>query len=421
MEIPNSKSDTNTIKQQIQTLEDKAEKYYYTAPDTAYYYLDSAFQLAVRTDDIPLQFNLIKEKGFLLARQNLYDSALYFYDVATDYINPEVPDEEVFMLKSLQSEALYYHGNIDSALSLINQVLHYAQEHQDTSLLLRSYGNGLTFESTRGNHTLALEYGEKALEYTQSITEEVITYLRIASVYIEVKLYDKAIKSLREALDLTQQDEGRDLSGMIYNNLGRAFEGKEVYDSALYYYQKSYELRKKKGVQSRVPVALINIGNIYLEYEEYDKALKYYREAYNHPNIHNHTKALTATTVNIGVIFSLTNQTDSATYYLERGYQLADKHGYLQFKLVTLNRMAENEENKENYIVALALKDSAMKLNDSIWDDKLNERVATLQAEANMEQKIRENDLLRKRDKENQRRIFYQRVSMVLLGWVSSV
>jgi|GEM_PF-1371951 hypothetical protein len=118
LEIPNSKPDTNTIKQKIQTLEDKAGKYYYTAPDTAYYYLDSALQLAVRTDDIPLQFNLIKEKGFLLARQSVYDSALYYYDVATDYINPEVPDEEVFMLKNLQSEALYYHGNIDSALYL---------------------------------------------------------------------------------------------------------------------------------------------------------------------------------------------------------------------------------------------------------------------------------------------------------------
>lgn len=415
-ENPNAQQDTGKVKQQIQMLEDKAKGYYYSAPDTAYLYLDSALQVAIKNDDIPGQFGIIKEKGALLANQRLFDSALFYYDIALDYIDNEVPENEVYMLKNLKSEALYYHGNIDSALSINKEVMKYAHEHQDTSLLLRSYANGSSFENSRGNFTESLEYGVKALDYTRNITEVVITQMRIASVYIEIKQPDKAIERLRESLLLTKQDDERDFSALIYNNLGRAFEMDERFDSALYYYNKSYELYKEKGLQTKVPVSLINIGNIYLEYEEYDKAMRYYREAYSHPNMRNHTKALTASTVNIGVIFSLTDRRDSATYYLERGYQLADKYGYANFKLVALNRMAENEENKGTYIKALALKDSAMKLNDSIWNDKLNERVAALQAEANIDQKIRENDLLRKRGQENQRKIFYQRVSLVLLG-----
>ncbi|MGM0565885.1 MAG: tetratricopeptide repeat protein, partial [Bacteroidota bacterium] len=407
---------TGKVKQQIQMLEDKAKGYYYSAPDTAYLYLDSALQLADDIVDTPLLFDMIKEKGFLFSRKGGYDSALFYYNIANDYLNKDVSDGDYYMLKNLQSEALYYHGNIDSALYLMKEVLDYAQKYQDTALLLRSYGNGLMFENTKGNYIKAIEYGQKALNYTKTITEEVITYMRIASVYIEIKQYDKAIKLLREAYILTQKDEGRNLSTMIYNNIGRAFEGNEAYDSALYYYKKSYSLNKENDLQHRVPVSLINIGNIYLEYKEYDKALEYYNKAYNHPNIHNQTKALTATTVNIGAIYSLTNRPDSATYYLEKGFQLADKYDYVQFKLIALKRIADNEANKENYLEALALKDSAMHLNDSIWDDELNERVAALQAEANIDQKIRENDLLRKRDQENQRKLFYQQVSLALLG-----
>ncbi|MGM0566014.1 MAG: hypothetical protein ACQESX_04555, partial [Bacteroidota bacterium] len=41
-ENPNAQQDTGKVKQQIQMLEDKAKGYYYSAPDTAYLYLDSA-------------------------------------------------------------------------------------------------------------------------------------------------------------------------------------------------------------------------------------------------------------------------------------------------------------------------------------------------------------------------------------------
>ncbi|MDZ7774325.1 MAG: HAMP domain-containing sensor histidine kinase [Bacteroidales bacterium] len=79
---------------------------------------------------------------------------------------------------------------------------------------------------------------------------------------------------------------------------------------------------------------------------------------------------------------------------------------------------SSSDSLKGNFPQALAYKDSTMALNDSIWNDKLNERAAALEAEANIDRQIRENELLRKREEESQQKILYQQISLALLALI---
>ncbi|MCF8338701.1 MAG: HAMP domain-containing histidine kinase [Bacteroidales bacterium] len=160
----------------------------------------------------------------------------------------------------------------------------------------------------------------------------------------------------------------------------------------------------------------VNIGNVYIMKENYTKAYEYCNKAYRSSLIDDMPKSKAAVLINLGEIHSHLGNVDTAYYFTDRGLTLARKHDYLDFKSGAFETLTRIDSLRGNYLSALAYKDSLMKVEDKIWDQQLNDKIAELNVEHEVEKQKKANKLLKQKAELDQQHIRTQRILIIALG-----
>lgn len=327
----------------------------------------------------------------------------------------------------------------------------------------------------------ALKYYEKALAIRQEIGDlraVANTLDNIGSVYRRKGRYKKSAAHHLNALKI--REEIQDMSGMAssYNNIGLTYKGQQEYEKALEYYEKALEIEKERGDSSSIAINYNNIGSIFLLQSDLEKAKEYYTASLNIRDAINDERGKISSYNNLGSVFRREGNTEDALHYylkaVEIGTNLGDKVntsiGYnkigkffrdmgskqqsinafkksldisLEIGSMEVQRANYHElaalyedlsrnaattpEKKADYLQqALYYQQELFSTTDSLSNKEKKRQITAMEAKYKIEKQAKENEVLRSKQAEAERkqanfRFLVYLASGVLLGTVGAI
>jgi signal transduction histidine kinase/DNA-binding response OmpR family regulator len=163
--------------------------------------------------------------------------------------------------------------------------LKYAQEALSLSQHLSFSKGELMAKNNLAVYNLMKGNSEQALELTfdavrigerEQLNDLIAdSYSILGTIYHNQLQYDKAIKFLNQALDLTGNKNNVITKSRIFNSLGGIARDQKKYDSALMYYSKALSIMDEGHDNYRIAEVLNNIGIVHLRQQKVDLSLKY--------------------------------------------------------------------------------------------------------------------------------------------------
>lgn len=269
--------------------------------DSAKHYLTRS--LKIREQVLPethpeLSLAYRNQGVFLELCEHKYDSARYFYYKALEIEKERCRAcDEVVRIYTLLGVNYHKIGQYDKAIKNYQQGLEVAKSlsQKETNFLIsladlyNSYG---ATSNTLGQPRLALSYHQETKRLYEKIyqgkphSDLTSVNSNIASDYMSLKAYDKALEYYDKALTISKQlveAEKSSLENLIrtYINIGDAYNLKENYKKSLIHYNKALallDISEEPDLHFR-GVCYNHIGTVYRNKEEYAEALSYYKKA----------------------------------------------------------------------------------------------------------------------------------------------
>lgn len=269
-----------------------------------------------------------------------------------------------------------YLSNYDKALEYYMQSSKIYENLGDKKGIAKSLNSiGMIYKKVR-NHHKALEYYQKALKIYRSLDDKqglanCLTYM--GNIYYHLVEYDKALVHFAEALEI--YEEIGDNKGITFplNNTGTIYKKMGENDKALEFFLKSLSMSESTGEKWGIANTSNNIGELYAESGDYQKALKYLK------NAETISKAIKAKDL-LSDTYERLSQ-----LYLYKG----DRLNHLEY----YKRYAD--------------------IKDSIFSREINQNIAELQTNFEVEKKEMENEILRLRLEKQQ--LFLLAIIIILI------
>lgn len=304
--------------------------------------------------------------------------ALYFYQNALAIANKMENDSVKAYVKGEMAVVFRRLDDNGRALSLHFQALDWAEQSNDTALILRSY-NG------------------------------------IGNVYLAYKSYHKAINYFNKSLKLLQNGFQNKLSEAINtNNIGEAWLELGNADSAIYYFKLSYSLNKEIGSLLGQAICENGLGDVHLNLKEFPEAIEHYNKSIALNREIGNMIYVAWNLQDLGKTYLLLGDNKKAELYLKEGLAISKDIGSksniveIETSLSHLYRKTGQEKLALHYL------DEAMHYKDTITEEvsQMNSdgRIALYKTE----KQEREILILKQRDELNQ--LLINRHRWMLLG-----
>ena len=243
-----------------------------------------------------------------------------------------------------------------------------------------------------------LEYSQKGLALAQEIKDTVFItefYNSIGLSLLNEEKTEEALEYLYKSYELAKLDpysEGKNMRGVLLNNIGMAYNQLGDYEKAMKYIWDSWELQKEQ-------LEDVNTGNLnYRNPEHKDIELKYIIE---HIQI-----GMANSEINIGITYKYQGKHDLALEYIEKGLETSlkfNKHyqirkGYMHLS-ETYERLGDDSKALASYKDFMTYKDSVQTLENSQLTSQMESRIQAERAEKEVEQLQLENKIKTQRSR----------------------
>jgi len=283
-----------------------------------------------------------------------------------------------------------------------------------------------------GQLDLALDAGFKTLEYATKINNKRLLgfgFNEIGLIYSSggsAEEYDFAISYFRKFLSI--QQEARDTGEIAgaFSNIGLMYLYKKEHDSALYYAYKALDLRLIINQKRSIPISLGNIGESLLTKEGMrDSALACFRKAIDYYKDMDNSYGMND--VYTGLINYYLGQKDyeNLKYYIDKQTIISKRINTRQVTQVVHLHRYQYYKALGNFEKALGEFELYKEVFDSLRNDKVNERIANLQAVYDLNEKekeialYKEKEATQKQISENRKqRIIYLSIVSILVVMV---
>lgn len=231
-------------------------------------------------------------------------------------------DQEIKKIERLQDKSAY-----DSALLLANQLL--AKEREDSenglSLLLSKqtsfYYLGKYDSMRQGNRFLLGKIDASSPLYPNWRFVQ-------ALLYGEDGAYQEAIRSLKEAEGIFEQQNRPSNLAKVFNSLGTNFKELEEYAQAKVYYKKGKRTYLDLGDSLGVVMANNNLGAVYRSLNQLDSAIAVYLEASTWLKALENNFLLAQNQLNIGNVYEQKGDLEQAEIYFKTVSTFPRRQGY---------------------------------------------------------------------------------------------
>lgn len=360
IQVSAEKADTLLlVKRSVQQLHQ--EKY-----DEAILLCDSALNLpGISSFD---KTSIYSQLGKIYGKQSLWQKAEINYLHAlrlVDSLHIEEKERESIrsgLMIDLAKLHIIYSAQYNLSVEFIVNALRIGETHHDTALMIKA--NYLLGSVNRqlNDYKSSEVYLNQSLALARRIGDTlalIYAYNELANLSIyNDQNYDKAMPLFDEALSLAKQSNATYGIAFISNDIGNMYFMQNDFKRALPYMQYSLELHKQLGMYRELCIVTLNIASCYIEI----------------------------------------NQFDSAKYYLISGLEMAEKYNIRNEKLQLYQAMGILMSKTGNFKSAFEYQQSYIALYDSIYNSEKDKMVADITGKYEIEQKEKENELLRQQN-----------------------
>lgn len=312
----------------------------------------------------------------------------------------------------------YQDSKPDSALVLAQKSWLLARTiHDARGEALALSGMAFAYKSL-GNFTKSLEYSIAKLkmdEAKESAKDLTLTYLYIASLYAELKDFDKGLLYAKKADSIINYNraqintpdsiktELKAYEPYCFLSMGDIYEKKNMLDSAIVYTQKCLDISTQASDTLLIGTALNNLGNIYRKAGNDTTALKNYRAAIPFILSNNDYSTYTESTLGMAQVFERMGQSDSALLYGKKSFSFAADNQFIVKSLSAIDFLSRLYKKKNSIDSAYAYLAMAGVLKDSIESTEKIREVQNMTAaeqvrQAELEQ-LRQEQIIDRKEK----------------------
>lgn len=382
------------LEEQVTRLLEHAKNYQYSNPTVSGELVDHSLELAESAGDPILLSNALNARAIMNFYSGNNREAAKYIMQSIDYVKKarqNIPDS-VYLVKRLV--AMYSNaGNIYQAMGEMEPAL-------KALLTSLSLSDTLT----------AAEPGD-----ISNLASRINILNNTAVVYQSLNEPDKAGQLLSEALKIGRElEEPRGLLPTL-NNLGLIRIDQEKYNEAIGFFMEALELGRQVSDSMGISGNYNNLGLIYEKLGNKRKALSYYLASLDITKRLGFSIGIANTCANAGRLYSELNMPDSAVYYVERGIDEAVRSGNNTYLMKNYQTLSSIYEKTGAYGKALEMHKKFMSVKDSIFDIKKNRQIEEMTARFETEKKEKENQLLKKNIKIQQRTTLLLIISLVAI------
>ena len=287
-----------------------------------------------------------------------YTSAIIFYKKSLDL---SISKREKLYLKKKIGLLYFYISNFDKAFEYYNNALVIAEKLNDTTSMSGILNNiGIIYQKTN-NYEKSIAYLNKSLKYKILL---------------------------------------KDSTGIAntYNNLGILFYSKDK-DKSLEFYKKALEIRIQIHDTVGMGVSYNNIGYMFFEQNQFQDALKYYEASLMIDSITNNKNGTAISLNNIAEIFLLSKNYSKAIEYNQKSLEISKNiKDFLQISTSYLS-LSNCYEKKKDYKNAYVYYKLYKEVNDSIFNEKSQNKIAELETKYQLTKKEQIIQLLEKENR----------------------
>ncbi len=304
----------------------------------------------------------------------------------------------------VKGEALVREGKYDEAMSLYRNTLVYIMP--ESPYRLNIYSQMANLLQKAGSYQEALQMHYLALDQTKNEQSQAELYINISALYIDLEDYDKAMKSLNDAIALLEErgNNGYWLTIALANK-GSVYNARNDYRGAIAEFRKAYKAtlsitqdeygasNRLKEVADMRSLVLNNMADTYMKLDQPDSALYYLQMVLpDFKDLSQYSRCFILVT--LGEVFSRKGEDKKALNYLKQGLDIGERCGYQMLNKEAYESMALVNGRMGNYKEAWNNQKKYTQINDSLISIENIHKINNLERQYDLS--IKDKELVRK-------------------------
>ncbi|WP_143822936.1 tetratricopeptide repeat-containing sensor histidine kinase [Mucilaginibacter sp. MD40] len=301
--------------------------------------------------------------------ESMPDSSTYYAKVAVDLSKKSGYKKGEAAGNNILGRVNSFNGKYDEAQKNYNTALNIYTTLNNQLGISESYMGLGRVQDFLGNYDKAINYFHLALAIRKKLNnplEIAHCYAIIGITYDNKGDFNKALDNYFHSLTIDLRLNNQLAAADNYCNIGVVMQHLELYAKALEYFNKANALWLKLDDKQGISTAYQNIGEVLLAQKQYDKALRYFKEAGAMYHELGDEEGIGLIYYNIGLYHFHTGRIDSALHYLNQAVSYSKKsripynvvNAYIG--LATVYNQQKDFLNAEKY--ALLARETADKL-----------------------------------------------------------
>jgi len=227
-------------------------------------------------------------------------------------------------------------GNPDSAIVYYKKGYDLSLKNKFKPIEVRCLNGFGLINWNKGNFDTALNYFFKAIKLNESLPQKQrvnasLFYNNIGLIYVEKRLYDKALIYFQTAYEIRVKDKMLTEQGVSLNNLGICYNNLKKTDLAIAAFEKGKIITKQTNNTFIYYKIIHNLGNLYADNGAYKKAIELYLEILKKPNgVNENPRDLIILFGCISNTYSKMGLFDESIKYANLGLDVLKKHPELE-------------------------------------------------------------------------------------------
>lgn len=257
-----------------------------------------------------------------------------------------------------------------------------AEKYKDYKNLVNLHGYVGVSYRVIGNYSKSTDYYYKGLELAKKYTlseQEGFAYINIANLLIYQEYYKNAIENLNNALVIATKIKHKLMLSYVLLNRGRANIMLKQYDSALVDLNVALKIRNEIKFKGGIAVCYKYIGDLYKDKGDYFLAIENYNTSQQIINPESDKDLYANILTRKAELFLKTGETDEAFKYAQKANDIAKEIGSKLTIRDALKVITQVAKANEHYRTATGNLESIISYNDTLFNQRLSEKLFFLQ------------------------------------------
>ncbi|MCD4695109.1 MAG: tetratricopeptide repeat protein, partial [Bacteroidales bacterium] len=424
-QLENKNNSSAESEKTINSVIEKAEYFLESNLDSAIYYGETAYRMAILEDHSKSKYQASKLIADAWYYKDSLSKAIDYYRIASEIIKEiEGEDSEEYASRISDIGYCFYSLNIfETAISYYNQALNIFNNTGNIQEISNQLNNLGTVYFAWGNFNRALENFNKTLRYDMQRKDSsalASSYNNIGKVYEAWGYYDQAIEHYFKSISFLGENGNLAKKAIRLSNIGTSYFRKNDFDKSIEYLYQALEIDQHLGNQFKIAIRYNELANAYATKGDYLKSINLNLNAQNILQSLDKKESLAIVLKDIGSNYFEMANYQLAENYLYKSISVSREVGSIANEMASYKMVAKVYEKKGDYHKAMDYHQKYIDLKDTIFNAQKHKQLANYRIRYETEKKESENKIL-KNDIQIKKRTQRTLIIIGILMLISSV